>query len=73
LPQIHDQAEVSLTAYTNDAGEFAEVVRARIAELNAKLDALGIEVERQKTHLQMNFSFMQEVDDIVADQKPVRG
>ena len=35
LPQMHEQAEASLTAYTNDDGDFAEVVRARIAELNA--------------------------------------
>ena len=40
LPQMHDQAEASLTAYTNDDGDFAEVVRSRIAELNATIDAI---------------------------------
>ena len=57
LPQIHDQAEASLTAYTNDYGEFSEVVRARIAELNAELDALSIDVDRQKNIIQLNYFF----------------
>ncbi len=57
LPQMAEQAEASLTAYTNDDGDFAEVVRARIAELNAKIDALNIEVDRQKTILQLNYYF----------------
>ncbi|MBL4602987.1 MAG: TolC family protein [Emcibacteraceae bacterium] len=57
LPQMEEQAEASLTAYTNDDGDFAEVVRARIAELNAKIDALNIEVDRQKTIVQLNYYF----------------
>ncbi len=67
LPQMHEQAEASLTAYTNDDGDFAEVVRARIAELNASIDALGIDVERQKTIIQLNYYFMKNGDDIIAD------
>ncbi len=55
LPQMHDQAEASLTAYTNDDGDFSEVVRARIAELNALIDALNINVDRQKTLVQLNY------------------
>ncbi|PHR84172.1 MAG: transporter [Colwellia sp.] len=55
LPQIHDQAEASLTAYTNDDGDFAEVVRARIAELNAEIDFLAINVQKQKIILEINY------------------
>ncbi len=69
LPQMHEQAEASLTAYTNDDGDFAEVVRARIAELNASIDALGIDVERQKTIIQLNYYFMKSADDIVATNR----
>ncbi|MDX2370975.1 MAG: TolC family protein [Colwellia sp.] len=58
LPQIHDQAEVSLNAYTNDDGDFAEVVRARIAELNAEIDFLGINVQQQKIILEINYLFV---------------
>lgn len=58
LPQIHDQAEVSLTAYTNDDGDFAEVVRARIAELNAEIDYLAINVQQQKIILEINYLFV---------------
>ncbi|MFK8011805.1 MAG: TolC family protein [Marinicellaceae bacterium] len=57
LPQMHDQAEASLTAYTHDNGEFSEVVRSRIAELNAEIDALNIAVERQKVMTQINYFF----------------
>jgi outer membrane protein TolC len=55
LPQMEDQAEASLSAYTNDEGDFAEVMRARIAWLNARIDELGIAVDRQKTIAQLNY------------------
>lgn len=57
LPQVHEQAEASLTAYTNDDGDFSEVVRARIAELNAEIDSLNIQVKRQKLIAQLNYFF----------------
>jgi len=58
LPQFHQQAEVALNAYTNDTGDFSEVVRARIAELNAEIDQLKILVEQQKLHLEINYLFV---------------
>lgn len=58
LPQIHDQAEASLTAYTNDDGDFSEVVRSRIAVLNAEIDELTLDVEEQKLHLELNYLFI---------------
>ena len=68
LPQMHEQAEASLTAYTNDDGDFAEVVRARIAELNGQIDALEIDVEKQKTIIRLNYFFMKSAEDIIATQ-----
>ncbi len=58
LPQIHDQAEASLTAYTNDDGDFSEVVRSRIAVLNAEIEYLKITVEEQKIILELNYLFI---------------
>lgn len=58
LPQMHDQAEASLTAYTNDDGDFAEVVRSRIAVLNAEIDELTLNVEEQKLNLELNYLFI---------------
>jgi len=57
LVQMSDQAEASLTAYTNDDGDFAEVVRARIAHLNARIDALNIDVDILKSRSQLNYFF----------------
>lgn len=48
LPKMHDQADAALAAYTSDGGDFAEVMRARIAELNTDLMALELKVDRQK-------------------------
>jgi len=62
---MHDQAEASLTAYTNDDGDFSEVVRSRIAELNASIDSLGINVQRQKSIIQLNYFFMRYANEIV--------
>lgn len=55
LEQSQDQAEAALTAYTNDDGDFAEVVRARIAEINTRIEALSIQVERLKTIANINY------------------
>ncbi len=55
LPKIHEQAEAALTAYTNDEGDFAEVVRARIDVLDAEIDNLAIDVDRQKAISQLNY------------------
>jgi len=57
LPEMHEQAEASLSAYTRDDGDFAEVVRARIAELNARIDALDIDIARLQTITQLNYFF----------------
>lgn len=69
LPQMHDQAEASLIAYTNDDGDFSEVVRSRIAELNATIDALSINVERQKSIIQLNYFFINSSADIILNNQ----
>jgi len=48
LPQIAEQANAALSAYNNDDGDFAEAVRARIAELNAHVDYIQMTAERAK-------------------------
>ena len=58
LPQSYDQAEASLSSYTHDDGDFAEVVRSRIAVLNAEIDALALNVEEQKLYLELNYLFV---------------
>src|SRR5690554_74252 len=55
LPQMGEQAEAALAAYNNDDGDFAEAVRARIAELNAKIEALDIVIEQHKTIVKSNY------------------
>ena len=57
LKQTYEQAEASLTAYTNDEGDFSEVVRARIAELNARVAALQIDIEALKAVVRINYYF----------------
>ncbi len=63
LPQTHEQAEASLTAYTSDDGDFAEVMRARIAELNANIDALNIDVNIQKHIAELNYFLVGTISD----------
>lgn len=55
LKEIAEQAEASLVAYTNDNGDFDEVVRARIAELNARIDAINIVIDLQKNMVELNY------------------
>ncbi len=69
LPQISEQAEASLTAYTNDDGDFAEVVRSRIAELNAKIDLLNIDIDIKKTIVKYNYLFAKKAKEILQISK----
>jgi outer membrane protein TolC len=55
LPQMSQQAEASLAAYNNADGDFAEAVRARIAELDTKIEALSIDVARQQTLARISY------------------
>lgn len=55
LAEMQEQAAASLAAYTNDDGDFAEVVRARIAVLNANIEALDIDVQRLMSISQINY------------------
>lgn len=48
LSQLSDLTEATLSSYTADEGNFEEVMRAYIAELNAKIELLQIDVERLK-------------------------
>ena len=57
LPQTHQQAEASLNAYANDSGDFAEVMRARITELNTAIELLNIEIEQRILQAQVNYYF----------------
>jgi len=68
LPQMHDQAEASLTAYTNDDGDFDEVIRSKIAELNASIESIEIDVEKQKSIVQLNYFFMKNNQEIITSK-----
>ena len=55
LPQMAEQAQATLNAYTRDDGDFSEVMRARISELNAKIDALNIQIDQQIIIARLNY------------------
>ncbi len=55
LEQMSEQAESSLNGYTNDDGDFAEVVRSYIAELNAQIERLSIAVDLNKSQVEINY------------------
>jgi outer membrane protein TolC len=46
LPQMEEQASAALSAYNNDDGDFAEAVRARIAQLNANVELIQMRAQR---------------------------
>jgi outer membrane protein TolC len=48
LAQTNANAEVALHAYQNDRGDFSDVMRARIDDLNARIDRVRLQVERAK-------------------------
>ncbi len=55
LEQMNQQVESALTAYTNDDGEFNEVIRSRIDQLNAQMDEVNIQVDFLKAVVKWNY------------------
>lgn len=55
LPQMSQQAQATLNAYTRDDGDFSDVMRARISELNAKIDALNIQIDKHIIIARLNY------------------
>ena len=68
LPGLAETAEAAINGYTVDDGTFAEVVRARISELNSRLAALNINVQRQKTIAAINYVLTQAGNAGVTEQ-----
>ncbi|MCB1674917.1 MAG: TolC family protein [Halioglobus sp.] len=69
LPRMAEQADAALTAYNNDDGDFAEAVRARIAELDAKIEALSLAVDRQQLIARINYLLV-EADTAQSESAP---
>lgn len=50
LNQARDNAEASMLAYQSDRGDFAEVMRAYIEDLNTGIDHIRLQVERVQSY-----------------------
>jgi outer membrane protein TolC len=50
LGQAREHAEASLFAYQSDRGDFAEVMRAYVDDLNTRIDHIRLRVERAQTY-----------------------
>jgi outer membrane protein TolC len=55
LPQIQEQADASLSAYTTDDGDFSQVMRARISQLSTQIDLIDIQIEKFKIRMQLGY------------------
>lgn len=55
LPQVKRQAKAALNGYESDNGSFTEVIRARISELNTRIEYLDIQVEQLRQIAQLNY------------------
>jgi len=50
LNQANDNAEASMLAYQSDRGDFADVMRAYIDDLNTRIDHIRLQVERAQSY-----------------------
>ena len=53
LGQAGSHAEATLTAYQNDAGDFADVMRGHINDLNTRVEHLRLRVERAQSYAEL--------------------
>jgi len=50
LDQARENAEASMLAYQSDKGDFADVMRAYVDDLNTRIDHVRLQVERAKSY-----------------------
>jgi outer membrane protein TolC len=50
LEQAENNAEASMLAYQSDKGDFAEVMRAYVDDLNTRIDHIRLQVERDQSY-----------------------
>jgi hypothetical protein len=50
LGQARDHAEASLLAYQSDRGDFADVMRGYVNDLNARTDHIRLQVKRAQSY-----------------------
>jgi len=55
LTQMESLADAAQVAYASDQADFSEVMRARIAQLNARIEVVRLETERQKTFARLEY------------------
>jgi hypothetical protein len=48
IPRARENTEAALNAYQSERGDFTALLRARISELDTRLDALRLRVDRAK-------------------------
>jgi outer membrane protein TolC len=53
LPQSSEQAQAALAAYQSAIGDFADVMRGYIDDLNTRLDFLRLQVDRAQSHAEL--------------------
>ncbi len=49
LGQASDNAQASLLAYQSDDGDFADVMRGYIVDLNTRIEFVRLQVEREQS------------------------
>jgi len=50
LDQAKDHAEATLLGYQSDRGDFADVMRGHISDLNTRIDHIRLQVERAQCY-----------------------
>ena len=55
IPQSQSHSELSLKSYENNRVEFNSVVLARVAELDTRIKAIRLEVDRAKMIVALNY------------------
>ena len=55
LPQARANAEATLAAYRSEAGDFADVMRSHIGDLEVRLEHLALRVDQRRSHAELAY------------------
>ena len=55
LPQARANAEAALASYRSEAGDFADVMRSYINDLEVRLDLIRLRVDQRRSHVELAY------------------
>ncbi len=70
IPQLQQLAETNVNAYSNEGGDFSEVMRSQLAAVEAQITLNGLQTQAAITTMNINYLLMQNSQQFISTINP---